>query len=212
MFSLCYIRALLSEHSVVNEQESPIATLICYFLELTGARWIVLKNRRKFAVWSVLSVLLVVSLIFNWHQYKQAQSMNNAAYGWGFYYVFSGIGTADEIFHGQLPNQDTVDGVRYLSEAAGQFQATSRVMREMGVDHLLGIGIRLDEAAKVISHPDRYSAAQINQNKEFVHTVVMDFKPCWNAQYLIKSRLPGAIDKIYNAMTPQERKQLYPMY
>lgn len=171
-----------------------------------------MNARRKQAAFAGLSVLLIASLAFNWYQYKQAKNMRFADYDWGFYYVFSGINSADEIFHGQLPNQDTMDGIRNLSEAAGQFEATSRSMREMGVDHLLGIGIRLDEAAKVISHPNQYSQAEIEQNKEFVHTVVMDFKPCWNAQYLIKGRLPGAIEKIYSAMTPQERNQLYPRY
>ncbi|EPZ52734.1 MULTISPECIES: hypothetical protein [Alicyclobacillus] len=162
---------------------------------------------------TMMSILFLASLVFNWYQYRQSQQMHDAAYGGGFYLAVEGVNRAYDIFSedGQAKNEDIADAVMYISESAEVFQAFSHVMGQMGVEHTMGIGVELEQDAQVISHPQKYPKSQIQQAEKFVEIVSVDFRPCWNAQFLVKSRLPGAIDKIYKAMPSQDRQQLYSM-
>ncbi|MFD1674839.1 hypothetical protein [Alicyclobacillus fodiniaquatilis] len=161
-----------------------------------------------------LGALCIASLVINEVQYRQNENIKDTSLEYGFALAFSGINTANSIFKGQLPGQDTTDAVRYIARSAGQLESMSRVMNEMGIEHTAGIGVRLEESAEIISKPTKYSKEQVAQNKKFVEEVSTDFRPCFDGPILVKSRLPAAISKVYkaiSAISPKERSQLYSM-
>ncbi|GEO28140.1 hypothetical protein AAC03nite_39250 [Alicyclobacillus acidoterrestris] len=170
-----------------------------------------MKPTLKHAVFTGISLLFGASLIINVLQFKLNEDIRAAAYSYGFSIAFAGINKANEIFNGTLPNEDTSNAVLDISKSAGQFESISHVMEELGISHVQGIGVRLEEAAEIISEPNKYSKEQIYQNKHFVEEVASDFQPCFDGSHLIKNRLPSAIAKVYTQMSSQERSLLYSM-
>ncbi|MFD1677148.1 hypothetical protein [Alicyclobacillus fodiniaquatilis] len=122
---------------------------------------------------AVISILLLTSLVCNWIQYKYSRKTQSAVYG-RFEFVLEGVNRTNDIFSGKLKNQNTMDAVVYLAEAAGQFQAFSYLIEQMGINHTMGIGMELEKEAQVISHPKQYSKSQIQQSEKFVEFVATE--------------------------------------
>lgn len=139
--------------------------------------------------------------------------MNNAVYGLGFTGAFVGISKANQILQGKTPGSQ-IDAAVYLAESAGELMGTAASAHQLGVDHIYGIGMRLNEIAMMTAHSNKYSSAQIRENEVFVNTVLTSFQSSWDAQInnYSKSKLYSAIEKIYDAMNQPERSQLYPLY
>jgi hypothetical protein len=165
----------------------------------------------RYYAFLVLVVLFLGSLVLNWHQFTRSRTISNAVYNLGLQGALDDTIQANSIIQGKQTGT-LVDAALYLSESAGEFMSTAPVLQQLGVDHIYGIGMRLEQVSTMLAHPSKYSNAQIQTNEAFVHATASAFQQSWNVQQLSKSKFSRAVDTIYGSMSAQERSQLYPLY
>jgi len=154
-------------------------------------------------LYGVCIVILLISLCYNWNTHKADDNYKANAQG----DLVTGVGLVGQA-DAALRKGELKSATILAYEGIGYIRASSGGMEQLGVRNIAGLASFLDQLMSNLLGNQPADATTKSHDERVITVLENSFEPFGRINFgsIDDSRLQEAVNKVYQAMTPQERQ------